>query len=243
MRHLRVVQSGAAAPALNMAIDDAMLAAGDTPVLRLYGWQPAGLSLGYFQPIAPFLDVPGDHQIVRRCTGGGAIYHAEELTFALVLDASDLPVPTLESYRLVHQAIARALASIGVEVAMVEAGTHHPNPTQPWCFAVPGYPDLVSRQRKILGSAQRRVARPTPRILHHGSLVLRAPPATPFCGAVADWVEPDLVIADLRMAIVTELAAALGFTPENAGLGAVESELAAELHTTRHTQASHRNRR
>src|SRR5262245_38674114 len=109
---LRLILSGALPPVLNMGLDEALLlAAGGPPTLRLYAWPPPGLSLGYFQKSAPFAAVPGPHVLVRRLTGGGAIYHDDEITFALVLDQAAFPVAVDASYRVVHDAIARALRS------------------------------------------------------------------------------------------------------------------------------------
>lgn len=211
---LRVLDSGAGAPEFNMALDDLLLARPGPPTLRLYSWQPFGLSLGWFQPLEPFLNVPGEHRIVRRRTGGGAIYHGDELTFALTLDAVDLPVDIGASYDLIHGAVQRALARVGVETRLLPhaAGGFHARPRELWCFAEPGAHDLVSARdgRKLVGSAQRRVRAPHARILHHGSIVLRTPPATPFCAAVADFVDPERARAPLAAALVDELARALG---------------------------------
>ncbi|MDX1963308.1 MAG: hypothetical protein SFX18_09155 [Pirellulales bacterium] len=103
----------------NMARDQALLeivASGVLPgVLRFYQWQPATLSLGYFQAYAarqdhlPSLACP----IVRRASGGGAILHDQELTYSLVL-AADHPLArdTPKLYRAVHQALCDVLANL-----------------------------------------------------------------------------------------------------------------------------------
>jgi lipoate-protein ligase A len=213
-RALAVWQDGARRPSANMALDELLLSRPGPPVLRLYAWEPAGLSLGRFQDPAWFADVPGRHELVRRVTGGGAIYHEHELTFALTGDAEILPGAIGASYDLVHGALARALAAVGVPVHAATGTVAAPcaRGTERWCFARPGRHDLVTAAgRKIVGSAQRRVRRPAPRILHHGSIVLRAPSVTP-CGAVADHVEPAAVLAALRQRVAAELAAALRLT-------------------------------
>lgn len=235
-----MLDTGARAPAWNMALDDVLLH-GDGPTLRLYAWSPPGLSLGYFQPFAPFAAVPGDHHVVRRRTGGGAIYHDDEITFALTVAAAALPGDVAASYVLLHGAVRRALASVGVETRLVDCGDggcSRARPTRPWCFAQPGPGDLVlaCNGRKIVGSAQRRIRAPRPRILHHGSIVLSAPAATPFCGAVADVADPRAVEQPLRSALVAEIAAALGLqaqpaaAPTPAEIAAAERDCARMLH-------------
>jgi lipoate-protein ligase A len=217
---LRVLRSGKLSPAANMALDERLLDAAGAPLLRIYGWAPPGLSLGRFQDPTDFADVDparvGPFELVRRVTGGGAIWHEHEITFALTVDARWLPGDVGASYALVHGAAVRALADVSVPARMLP-GTGLPvgaRPTQRWCFAEPGAFDVVLPSgRKVLGSAQRRVRRPIERILHHGSLVLRAPKPTPFCGSVAEHVDPDATHARLVDALVEAIAAALSLHP------------------------------
>ena len=191
-----------------MARDAALLADPWPATVRIYRWSPAGLSLGRFQREEEFAAVPGSHRVVRRITGGGAIYHADEITFALAYDAERLPVALDESYRLVHEAIRAALAGFGARTRRVEQGaTCSGRPREAWCFASPGRHDLVTPDgRKIVGSAQRRVRAPRARVLHHGSIVLRAPAATPFCGSLAELLEILPPLDALESAIAAHIA-------------------------------------
>lgn len=226
---LRVVRSPATTPALNMEVDRLLLDAAGPPTLRLYGWSPPGLSLGWFQDAGPFLDVPGRHVIVRRPTGGGAIYHEDEITFALTADA--LLLPDVEaSYALLHDAIANALRAVGVPVHRIEHGPAcGARGGVGWCFASPGRHDLVTPDgRKIVGSAQRRVRRPAPRLLHHGSVVLTTPAATPFCASVAEHVTVEEVREALADRMVAALATALRLVPEPFSLAPHELARTAE---------------
>src|SRR5262249_19169044 len=105
----------------NMALDEALLEAvsGDptTALLRTYGWSEPTLSLGYFQTIAA---VESESRwrglpIVRRPTGGGAILHHHEITYALALPASHpLSRPAAALYRAVHSACSAVLALHGI---------------------------------------------------------------------------------------------------------------------------------
>ena len=100
-----------------MALDEAMLEAvarDEAAYLRFYGWTVPTLSLGYFQRMAEVRADPRWRRrpIVRRPTGGGAIWHHHELTYALAVPAgSPLVRPNTALYRAVHGAIARVLAS------------------------------------------------------------------------------------------------------------------------------------
>jgi lipoate-protein ligase A len=229
-----------------MALDEALLRTPGAPTLRLYGWSPPGLSLGYFQAAADFQTVPGDHVVVRRITGGGAIYHADEITFALTADANVLPGNVPASYELIHSAVATALERIGV--ATVMAGTprrkDQRGAADPWCFADPSGADLVTAVGgKIFGSAQRRMQRPRPRILHHGSLVVRAPAATPSCGSVAQHGAPDTVLPPLAEALIEEISAALGLSPQQGSTTMQEEGLAEGLSRGRYGSPDFTRRR
>ncbi|MFN2371507.1 MAG: biotin/lipoate A/B protein ligase family protein, partial [Candidatus Krumholzibacteriia bacterium] len=90
MARLRVLLDGALPGAANMARDRDLLAAhrpGDDPVLRIYRWDPPAVTIGYNQQLADF-DADGVRtagwDVVRRPTGGRAILHADELTYAVV---------------------------------------------------------------------------------------------------------------------------------------------------------------
>ncbi len=197
-----------------MGLDEALLRSVDgPPTLRLYRWQPHGVSLGYFQRAADLPRISDDHVLVRRITGGGAIFHGDEITFSVTADAVCLPREIPASYDLIHDAVRAALADVGVTVRRRGADTEsnpEARPSASWCFAETVCEDLLAADgRKVLGSAQRRIRDPKERVLHHGSLVLRAPAINPFCGSVADTVDPRAVEADLEDAIVTRLATAL----------------------------------
>jgi len=236
---LRLIDDGPRAPAANMAIDEALLRRPGPAVLRLYGWRPHAVSLGYFQPLAAFADLPPGTEIVRRSTGGGAIWHADELTFALTADAALLPRELDASYALVHDALALALADVGVPVVRVPDGAScGARPTSPWCFEHPGRHDLVDgSRRKLVGSAQRRIRGPA-RVLHHGSIVLHRPARTPFVAAVADHVDADAAAPALRTAVAARLARAVGAVAACDALTAAELAAAAGLAAARFSAAS-----
>jgi lipoate-protein ligase A len=228
---LRVLREGPQPAAWNMAVDEALLRLARTPTLRLYSWQPHAVSLGWFQRRADFADLPPGTVVVRRLTGGGAIHHGDELTFSLAAAPGLLPGDIAASYALLHDAALAALRAVGVAATRCTTGeAATARPRERWCFATPGEGDLVTARGKLLGSAQRRLALPQPRLLHHGSLVLTQPALTPFVAAVADAAPPDAALrARLGDALVAGMAAALGMTPHDGELDAAERDLAARL--------------
>jgi lipoate-protein ligase A len=176
-RFLYTIRDGALDGPTNMARDELLLhEPGVAPaVLRTYFWTPATLSLGYFQRFSDAEALPADLRMlprVRRPTGGGAIVHDREITYALVVDATVAQArqEPLELYRLAHDAWREALADDGLVCEL--AADHLPLPTPrsgPFlCFERPGRGDLVMNGRKLAGSAQRRTAG---RVLQHGSLL------------------------------------------------------------------------
>jgi len=209
----RLITTWGAPPAFNMGLDEALLLSADSPpTLRFYSWNPVALSLGYFQRVA---DVPGVElagTVVRRITGGGAIHHANELTYSLCA-AQSHPVfrgPVADSYRRVHEAIAAALAAFGVEaelrgereLASDRGGTG-------MCFHRSTALDLVWGGRKGVGSAQRRKAG---RVLQHGSIKVGGSPlegdVATLDGEGGSGPELSALAGRVRAAFVTHLGLA-----------------------------------
>jgi len=162
-----------------MAVDEALLETvgrGESlPALRLYAWEPPCLSLGYAQPVSdvdlPRLQAHG-WDLVRRPTGGRAILHTDELTYAVIAppDEPRLAGTVLESYNRLAQALQAALKLIGLPVEMkagaAAPGVHNTNPV---CFEVPSTYEVTIGGKKLVGSAQ---ARRKDGMLQHGTLPL-----------------------------------------------------------------------
>ena len=173
----RLVQTQPSDGAWNMAVDEAILESvsrGDSlPTLRLYGWAPPCLSLGYAQPIADVdrkaLQARG-WGLVRRPTGGRAILHTDELTYAVIAPVSEPRVAgsVLESYRRLSQALLLALQKLGLQP---NADREYPqsNAGGPVCFETPSNYEITIAGKKLIGSAQ---ARRREGVLQHGSLPL-----------------------------------------------------------------------
>lgn len=159
-----------------MAVDEALMvligAGGASPTLRFYGWSPFCLSLGYGQGVE-VVDkdrlAAANMGIVRRPTGGGAILHADEVTYSVVLPAGhDLAKGSIvESYQRISRALVDGLRSLGV-MGQAES-VRHAVPNTVVCFEIPSHYEPTVGGKKIIGSAQ---ARKHNAVLQHGSIPL-----------------------------------------------------------------------
>ena len=175
---LRVIIDPAQSGSVNMATDEAILAAvngGSQGVtLRFYQWAEPTISLGYFQKHDEYQGqdaVIRNLPLVRRQTGGGAILHDDELTYSLVVPLIDDCSIDIEGlYRLVHDAFIYVLHQLGVQ-AQYRGGEDRGNSQRGpfFCFSRLHRLDLVVGEEKLLGSAQRRMKNA---VLQHGSLIL-----------------------------------------------------------------------
>ncbi|MEL6437736.1 MAG: biotin/lipoate A/B protein ligase family protein [Cyanobacteria bacterium J06621_8] len=164
-----------ASGAVQMAIDRYLLEqhyqGRHPPTLRFYTWQPAALSLGYHQHEYPEswqnLTWQGQPlELVRRPTGGRAVLHQGDLTYAVV--TSMTPGKRLEVYRQISQFLIEGWRSLGVELNYGIASKEYIQ--QQNCFATATGADLVTVEgAKLIGSAQLR-RRKT--VLQHGSMML-----------------------------------------------------------------------
>ena len=174
----RLLRDGAARGDWNMAVDEALLEAvlsGGLPTLRFYDWQPACLSLGYFQRFE-VVDPAGCRaqgvDIVRRPTGGRAILHDRELTYSVSLPAAALghDAGVLPSYHRISRALQAGLASAGVDATMAsESAAPTTADHGPICFDRPSAHEILLDGRKLVGSAQVRRGNA---LLQHGSIVI-----------------------------------------------------------------------
>lgn len=162
----------------NMRRDEAIAEAcrvDGVPRLRLYSWLPWALSLGYNQDQSQVdrdaLEVAGC-ELVRRPTGGRAVFHADELTYAVAMPASGEGVH--ETYARISEALRRGLANVGadgVEFARSQPDfrTHYEQADSASCFSASALNELSWHGRKLVGSAQRRYGAV---LLQHGSLLI-----------------------------------------------------------------------
>ena len=180
MRQMRTLRDsyfrdGATNMAVDCAIAEAVARGFQPPTLRLYGWSPFCLSLGYGQRVRE-ADTEAlcerGWDMVRRPTGGKAILHGDELTYSLSLplDHSLAGGDVVESYRRISVGLLRGLECLDVEAAAEHQGAGLRRlDAGPVCFEIPSHYEISVGGRKLIGSAQLRRKRG---ILQHGTLPL-----------------------------------------------------------------------
>jgi lipoate-protein ligase A len=179
----RLIDTGPLDGPANMAVDEALLLSfapeASCPLLRLYSWQPPALSLGRFQDAARVLNLDrcrtAGVPIVRRITGGGVIYHADELTYSIVCAPHHLPAATSikESFRLLTSFLLIFYTNLGLapRYAADVCPDQQLGERTPFCFAGKESYDILVKGKKIGGNAQRRLKEV---IFQHGSIPLKS---------------------------------------------------------------------
>ena len=201
--------------AMNMAIDDALLAsavADSGPTLRFYRWSEPTLSLGYFQSISSRSEHASSQslKLVRRASGGGAIVHDHELTYSLVLPMPDRSTRAAGEgiYGAVHSAFIDCLAGFGVSAQRFgDTGRLGKSDNPFLCFQRRNDEDLVVSGYKVLGSAQRRGPAG---LLQHGSLLLSSSAAAPELPGIAELTSRLIDVDRLTEQLAAKLAAVCG---------------------------------
>lgn len=159
----------------NMQIDNDLLDFAiknklNEPILRLYGWSPACVSLGRNQNEA-FLDREflnsKNIDVVRRLTGGRAILHDKEITYSYVCSTASLENggSVVASYKEISQLLIDAFDKLGLKL---EFGQKSPHTKFDYCMSVSTGADLGFEGKKLIGSAQ---FRKEGYILQHGSIL------------------------------------------------------------------------
>ena len=170
--------------AMNMALDEAVLllhAEGKIPpTIRFYTWNPATLSIGYFQQAHKEIDLEKVKAyglgFVRRITGGRAVLHDRELTYSVVVRADHPMIPdsVTESYRVISTGLLLGFQALGLEARFAVPRSQEErlaltHPRSSVCFDSSSWYELVVEGRKVAGSAQTRQRGV---VLQHGSILL-----------------------------------------------------------------------
>lgn len=177
------INSGSHDPFYNMAMDEALLnfvSRGEIdPVIRFYTWDPATLSIGYFQRLKKEIDIEKvkekGYGLVRRQTGGRGVLHDKELTYSVIVPEShpNMPKTVTEAYRVISQGLLEGFKLLGFDAYFAvpkskEEREKLKQPRSSVCFDAPSWYELVVEGRKIAGSAQTRQKGV---ILQHGSIL------------------------------------------------------------------------
>lgn len=177
------INTGSHDPYYNMAMDEALLnfvSRGEIdPVIRFYTWDPATLSIGYFQRLTKEIDIDKvkekGYGLVRRQTGGRGVLHDKELTYSVIVPESHPKMPSTitEAYRVISQGLLEGFKNLGFDTYFAvprskEEREKLKQPRSSVCFDAPSWYELVVEGRKIAGSAQTRQKGV---ILQHGSIL------------------------------------------------------------------------
>jgi len=178
------INSGEGTPSFNMALDEALLNWHSQglipPVIRFYGWQPAALSIGYFQKVEKEIDMEAVERLglgfVRRPTGGRGVLHEHELTYSIIVSEAypDMPETVTEAYRVLSEGLLKGFQNLGLEAYFSVPDTENKRadlkkPKSAVCFDAPSWYEMVVEGKKVAGSAQTRQKGV---ILQHGAILI-----------------------------------------------------------------------
>lgn len=153
---IRVLETGDNSGAWNMALDEVLMNSvnEEIPILRIYGWNPPTVSLGYFQSLDDEVDREKCRQagidVVRRMTGGGAVFHDSELTYSFITKV--YPQNIMESYSLICDPVVMCISRLGFDTKFV-----------------PLNDIIINNNKKVSGNAQ---TRKNNALLQHGTILL-----------------------------------------------------------------------
>lgn len=178
------VNSGPCTPSFNMALDEALLDWHSEglipPVVRFYEWNPATLSIGYFQSVEKEIDMEAVERLglgfVRRPTGGRGVLHEHELTYSVIVSEAypNMPATVTEAYRVISEGLLLGFQQLGLDAYFSIPDTDEKRqelkkPKSGVCFDSPSWYELVVEGKKVAGSAQTRQKGV---ILQHGAILL-----------------------------------------------------------------------
>jgi len=177
----------------NMAIDWAVLKANSEgkspPTVRFYTWKPSAISIGYFQSLEEEVDLEmcKRHGVdyVRRITGGGAVFHEDELTYSIVIPEKhpEISKNIMESYGRVCGAIIKGLNHLDIESKYAPIN------------------DIISNGKKISGNAQTRKSKT---VLQHGTVLMEVDVDKMFSVLkVPDEKIRDKLISDVKQRVTS----------------------------------------
>ncbi|MDI6740118.1 MAG: lipoate--protein ligase family protein [Candidatus Edwardsbacteria bacterium] len=173
----------------NMALDEVLMRSvrggRSGALVRFYGWNPPAVSLGYNQD-----DVDIDRaacakagiDVVRRPTGGRAVFHKDELTYSVAAPEDDplLGGNILQTYRTIAGALVAGLSQLGITAGVVRSEAGAPGAARAAsCFAAAGRCEITVSGRKLVGNAQRRIEGV---LLQQGSVLLNQSQNAAFAG-------------------------------------------------------------
>ena len=153
---IRTLETGYNSGPWNMALDEVLMNCinyHSMPILRIYGWRPPTVSIGYFQSMDEEVDIKKCRQmginVVRRMTGGGAVLHESELTYSFITNV--YPKNIMESYNLICDPVVICINKLGFNAKFAPLN------------------DIIVNGKKVSGNAQ---TRKKGILLQHGTILL-----------------------------------------------------------------------
>lgn len=222
--------------ALNMAVDEVLLESqgrpDSPPVLRLYGWSRPTISLGYSQKMDGkelSLRNPSGADVVRRITGGGAIFHDRELTFCVAGRCGEFSFPNGVGECFVHvsRGIMRGLEILGIK-AVLRGGGKAERAEKPefFCFRDRARYDIVVDGKKLVGSAQRRRREA---FIQQGSIIVGTGPGLDDGACIERLLKEKVNFEDLCGCVIRGFEEALEIRFNPVKVTSAERKLAEEL--------------
>jgi lipoate-protein ligase A len=240
MPPIRLLLDPPARGAWNMAVDEALLEAATRGLttLRFYAWSEPTLSLGYFQAAADRRQHPASENcpLVRRASGGGAIVHDRELTYAFAVPIRQrLGKRAAALFNIFHRTLADTLGLLGVPARLWQPSALEapagPAKSVPFlCFLRRSQGDVLIGQHKIAGSAQRRQRGG---LLQHGSILLARSASGAELPGIAELANTAISGPELVAQWQIALMEGLGLELETAELSAAERSRAAQIEQQR----------
>ena len=182
MKTWRLINCGEQHGAWNMALDEALLHSVENgaslPILRLYRWQPATVTLGYFQQGSDIVNLGTcrdfGYSVVRRITGGRAVLHDQEVTYAVISPEQNeiFPGGVAQNYHVIADVLHATFAEFGLQTTVSSGRKEREDSDgvqRSSCFTAPALSELVLNGQKMTGSAQKRLSTA---FLQHGSIPL-----------------------------------------------------------------------
>jgi lipoate-protein ligase A len=163
--------NGSQSAATNMAIDEALLITTKLPSIRFYRWKSPALSFGYFGRFADVAEYAAERDLVRRWTGGGIVFHGDDLTYSIIMPSTEpaFGESPMAIYEKIHRALREALIGMGghAQLATPNSAVTDRRYSEGACFANPVRADVMVNGCKVAGAAQRRTRAG---LLHQGSI-------------------------------------------------------------------------
>jgi lipoate-protein ligase A len=207
MENFRLIESGYNDAATNMAVDETLLLEYQKhvsmPTLRIYGWAAPAVSIGHSQDPHRLLNLETLDEkkvpLVRRPTGGGILFHDNEITYSVIASASDFSATNSvrDSFKKITGFLIEAYKMMGIQAGFSGTRPGEPHRLEEFCLARKEEYDIIAGGKKIGGNAQRRLHQT---ILQHGAI-----PLTYDKNSARIFLLHPEVLDDLKVTTLTEL--------------------------------------